>query len=135
MRIFAFLQCRQTVKLGALIYLLRHIFWVGGKRNRRHTQATEADAYCTIFSRYGTRIYTLYVYIHRIVTTLPPRVAAVRGRPAPCGCHAHGAGKRHIPAAALAHGRRWLADAVLISKTRLKAVAQQMMRAQAGASG
>ena len=38
----------------------------GGTRVWRQSTAPPADAYCIVFSRYGTRIYTLRVFIRRL---------------------------------------------------------------------
>ena len=60
--------------------------------------------------------------------TSPPRLAAaLRGRGTPPGAIACGAFQRHVPVPALAHGRQWRVDAVLLSEIRLTAVAQQVM--------
>ena len=65
----------------------------------------------------------------------PPPLAAARGHRAPTGPHAHCAGKRHVLVSHWHTVADWRADVVLISETRLTAVAQRVMRAQAGALG
>ena len=48
------------------LLILGHACLLSGARGWRQMLAWEQDAYCIVFSRYSTCIYTLRVYIRRL---------------------------------------------------------------------